>query len=354
MTISASHNRRWMLWGTAAAVPLFLFAAFVYHIAGGAGTALYEFRGETMGTTYHVRLVAALNAEQQKTIGEGIQQTLDDVDRRMSTYRPDSELMQWNARETEEPVALSAPLCEVFRCALQVSRETSGAFDVTVAPLVEAWGFDKRVVMEPPSPSVIEQLRQCVGFDKLQLDENACTLRKTNPKVTANLSAVAKGYAVDCVARMLENRGIHRYMVEVGGEVRTRGENAEGVPWRIAIETPKVDKRSVFCVISLQDAAMATSGNYRNFVEFAGKRYAHILDPRTAQPIQADPESVSVVHTSCMWADAYATALTVLGAEEGYRFACERQIAALFVISEEGRFTEKATPAFDALRRKSP
>jgi len=281
-----------------------------------------------------------------------IQAQLDLVDERMSTYRPDSELSRFNQSTETTPFRISPETLEVFRIAQAVSEASGGAFDVTVGPLVNAWGFGpEEGRQEGPSEAELAALRERVGYRNLEIDEAALTIRKALPDIYCDLGAVAKGYAVDRVAQALDRLEIHNYMVEVGGEIRTRGSKA-GEPWRIGIEEPVTGRRAIRKVLKMPVAglAMATSGDYRNYIEIGGVRLSHTIDPRTSRPIAHGLASASVLHDTCAMADAYATALMVLGPEKGYTLAVEHGLAALFIIREApDRFAEKATPAFKQL-----
>ena len=307
--------------------------------------AVFSCTGATMGTTYCVKVAGTLDTAQQAAVTDTVATVLADVDAMMSTYKADSDLSRFNASQSTEPFALATPLLQVFACALQVAEESKGAFDITVGPLVNAWGFGPELQDHAPDEKTLEALQRRVGYKKLSLDLDHSTVRKTQPDVYCDLSALAKGYAVDAVLAALAP--YPNVMVEVGGEVRTRGCNAQGAPWRIAIEKPVTGQRSIQHVLPLSNVALATSGDYRNFYIEGGRRRSHTIDPRTAQPVSHTLASVSVVHAQCMWADAYATALTVLGPDEGYQFACRHQLAACFITRDGDGFVERMTPAFE-------
>ena len=315
-------------------------------------TERFRFTGATMGTTYLVKIVPpddysdALNTE----LAEQIAATLELIDALMSTYRPDSELSRFNASRSLEPFSISKETAEVFACAEAVSRATNGALDVTVGPLVNAWGFGPEVRSGVPGDAEIDALRKRVGYEKLVLDLERNTIRKTIPDLYCDLSAVAKGYAVDRIAELLEAMG-HDYFVEVGGEVRARGVDNAGRPlWTAGIEQPIPDRRVVHRIVPMPEGALATSGDYRNFYEENGERISHTIDPRTGRPVRHPPGSVSVLDARCAVADAYATALVVLGPEAGYALAVRLDLPALFLlVNEDGSIEERMTPAFEAL-----
>jgi thiamine biosynthesis lipoprotein len=305
-----------------------------------------------MGTTYTVKVVAEnLSPERQTEVEKRIHSELDEVNAKMSHYRPDSELSRFNQSRDTTPFPVSKETLEVFREALEIAEMTEGAFDITVGPLVDAWGFGPDGRPECiPSEDEIARLRVKVGYEKLEADLEALTLQKSEPEIQCDLSAIAKGYAVDQVADALDEIGISDYMAEVGGEVRTRGLNEKSQTWRIGIERPVSGKRMLQQVIAVSGGAVATSGDYRNYFEVDGVRYSHMIDPRTGCPITHRLASVCIVEERCARADALATALMVLGPDEGYRLAVEHDLAVLFMVrdDEEG-FREVATPAFERL-----
>lgn len=305
-----------------------------------------------MGTTFHVKIVPAEDGKGMGTSDfaaafEEARKELDRVDGLMSTYKAESELSRFNASDSTGPFPLSPELCELFEKALAVSAASGGAFDVTVGPLVNAWGFGSAAkAPEPPSEKMLDELRTRVGPDKLILDPANSTIRKTRPDVYCDLGAIAKGYAVDKASEALERAGIVNYMVEVGGEVRTAGTNAAGAPWRIAVEKPDFDGRSIQRVVPFSGLSMATSGDYRNYYEVDGKRVSHTINPRTGRPISHKLASVTVMDRECAMADAYATALMVLGPEQGMALAEKEGLAALFLVREREGFAEQTTKAF--------
>ena len=308
-----------------------------------------------MGTTFMVEVVTeTLGEERQAEVLELIEAELDEVNTKMSHYLEDSELSRFNRSRDTSPFAVSEETLEVFRHAQELARLSSGAFDVTVGPLVDAWGFgpEERVIepSEPRPDEVIGRLLAHVGYTKIELDLEHSTIRKTEPSVACDLSAIAKGYGVDQVSEALRREGFGDHLVEVGGEVRAAGLNAAGQPWRIAIERPGSGGAVPGRIVPLSNLAMATSGDYRNYYEVGGVRFSHTIDPRTGYPISHALASVSVVDELSVRADGLATALAVLGPDEGYELAVEQDLAALFIVRDgEGGFRERATPAFERL-----
>lgn len=344
--------RRWIFPG------LFVIALFVVVFTRGRDDAtpprsVTTWQGPTMGTTYAIKIVTGpLDPKSHGTIQAAIDDTLEAVNASMSTYRKDSELSRFNAAPSTEPIAVSEPLHAVIGEALRVGELSGGAFDVTVGPLVNAWGFGPDGEQRPPDEATLTALRERVGLDKLTLDAAAGTIRKARPDVYVDLSAIAKGHGVDRVAQAIEALGYREYLVEIGGELRARGHNADDVPWRVGIEKPDDDARDIREIIALDDTALATSGDYRNYYERDGKRLSHTIDPRTGHPIEHRLASVSVVSARCSTADALATALNVLGPDAGFALADARGIPALFIVrTPDGGFTERATAPFEELRR---
>lgn len=314
-----------------------------------------------MGTTYSVRFVtpSAPSLAEKTVLLEEVEQLLEEINDAMSTYREGSELSRLNRAPAGTPIAVSQPLLEVLVEAERISESTGGAFDVTVGPLVNAYGFGPGGAVEPPGDDELAALRERTGFRLLTIDRQAATVTKARDDLYVDLSALAKGYGVDRVARRLEERGLGEYMVEIGGEVRTAGRNLDGEAWRIGIERPAASfpgsRQALQRIVSLTDRAMATSGDYRNFREIDGRRLTHIVDPRSGLSVHHRLASVSVIDEHCMTADALATALIVLGPDEGPAFAEAHDIAALFLLrgatdaAGVEEYQEWMSPAWDRL-----
>jgi len=304
--------------------------------------------GPTMGTQYTVRVVADdLPSARIYEIESEVGEALEEIDSKMSHYLEDSELSQLNRWREAEPFPVSAETLEVLQHAKDINSATGGAFDITVGPLVNAWGFGPPGrPTEPPGEDEIERLLELTGSDLIEVDRATSTVTKKLPDLSLDLSAIAKGYAVDQVADALDAKRIANYMVEVGGEVRTRGQNAQGEAWKIGIERPVPGESAIDLIVPLSDLAMATSGDYRNYYEESGQRISHTIDPRTGHPLTHNVASVSVVAPLCVRADAYATALLVLG-PEGFDLAEQLGLAAYFLQRDkEGRFVGRMTLAF--------
>jgi len=310
-----------------------------------------QFAGETMGTAYVVKLAgAALSPARLEAMQADVHAALEGVNRGMSLYRPESELMRLNRHPAAVPLPMSPDLFRVLAAAERVSALSQGAFDVSVAPLVDAWGFgvDKR--REVPAADEVQARRRATDWRGLRLDPERRIAVKAHAGLQADLGGIAKGYGVDLAAGAIEAAGVEHYMVEVGGEVRTRGRNAQGQAWRIGIEEPDAVPQRARIVVPLAGRSMATSGDYRIFFEQAGRRYSHEIDPRTAAPIDHGLASVTVIADDCMTADALATALIVMGPDSGWALAQRQALAAYFIVrGTDGRLHDRATEAFTAL-----
>ncbi len=325
----------------------FLFVAVTLFAIVGCdrGPEIHRFSGATMGTTYNVTLVTE-SAGLPDDLGDGVFAAVDGVDRAMSTYRDDSELMRLNRAPPGEAFSLSEAMAEVLAVSDRIYRDSGGAFDPTVAPLVDLWGFGPPGPRdEPPAPGDIEALLPRVGFDKLSLDVAAGTAIRLED-IQLDLSGVAKGYGADKVADYLKSRGYTDFLVEVGGEMVLSGNNAMGEPWRIAIEAPDPLGRAVQRIVGLSDVAIATSGDYRNYFERDGQRFSHTIDPRSGYPISHRLASVTVLAPTAAEADALATVFMVLGDRHALDYAEQRRIPVFLIVKEEDGFREEVSSAF--------
>jgi thiamine biosynthesis lipoprotein len=315
------------------------------------GNAEYAFRGETMGTSYHVRIALPRRDDAlAQAARQAVDEALQAVDRRMSTYRAESELSGLNRQRAERPFVLSEPMAEVLAVARDVHRLSDGAFDVTAGRFVNAWGFgpDKRPRIVPAAE--LDTMQQVVGFRHLALDARERTVVKADPRVFTDLSGVAKGFGVDRAAQALHALGIAHYVIETGGEVRAAGRRPDGLPWQVGVEQPQAWPQRARYALPLADRAMATSGDYRIYFERGGRRYCHEIDPSTGQPVDGRLTSVSVLAPTCAEADAWATALFVLGPVRGRACAQRLNLAAYFITRDgDGALRDTQTPAFAAL-----
>jgi len=309
--------------------------------------------GRTMGTTYIVKYRPAQDTPSLKAMQIEVDALLAEINHTMSTYDQESELSRFNRLRTTDWVPASASLLAVIKAALEIGAQSEGAFDITVGPLVNLWGFGPEFHPDRIPPEAdIAAARERSGSDKLTLRETQPAIRKHRPDVFLDLSGIAKGYGVDRVAELMTAHGIEHYMVEIGGEVRVRGLKEQDTPWRIAIEKPLPGERSVQTMLALSDIALATSGDYRNFFEIAGRRYSHAIDPATGWPVDNHLVSVTVLADTSMRADAWATAFQVLGHERGMAIAERLGLPVLFVIERDGQFEERVCCAFQRYRKQ--
>jgi thiamine biosynthesis lipoprotein len=304
-----------------------------------------------MGTTYTAKIAdKGVPATVSVAAEEAVRRAFEAVVAKMSAHQPESELSRFNRHASRAPFKVSTETLAVFALAREVSAASGGAFDVTIAPAVDAWGFGPQKSHRVPDAAEIVALEPRVGWRMLAIDAKSATIAKARPDVRADFSGIAKGYGVDQAAHALDALGVADYMVEAGGEIRTRGHNAEGRPWQIAIERPDALPPRAHLVVPMSGQAMATSGDYRIYFERDGQRYCHEIDPRSGLPIRNGLASVSVVAPDCGYADAMATALIVLGPEAGFALAVGRDIAAHFIVrAPDGSFIDRSTPAFAAL-----
>lgn len=287
---------------------LFLIIGTVFIVRQQRSTPYQHDEGQVFGTFYHITY------QNDSSINNAILAELAKVDSALSMFNRESIISRINKGENPETNNM---FNSVFKLAEQVSDNTGGAFDITVAPLVNVWGFGFKTG-NPPTKAVIDSLRTVVGYKKVALDNNH--IIKKDPRVMLDCSAIAKGYGCDVVARMLERHGIKNYMVEIGGEVVTHGISEKRLPWKIGVTKPTDDSLAVDkelqTILNVKDMAMATSGNYRNFYYKNGKKYAHTIDPKTGYPVQHNILSATVLAKRCAEADAYATSFMVMGLEK--------------------------------------
>ena len=314
--------------------------------------------GETMGTSYHISYQLPKGAD-EAAIQAAIDKRLQDINDSMSTYQADSTISKFNQLGKDTPIAIDADFSHVLEASRQVYELSGGAFDPTVMPLIETWGFGSTMTVErlqsPPTALEIAQAKALVDFKSVIQKEQS--IYKTKDGVELDFSAVAKGYGVDVIADVLrDDYQIRNYMVEIGGEVATSGVSAQQQPWQIAIDAPiegsTVSARQTVAVIRQpinisNNMHLATSGNYRNSVVFDGKHYSHTIDPTTGEPIVGGAPSVTVAAETVALADAWATALTAMPYEKALATAKEHNIAALFVILAKDVSADTATDSID-------
>ncbi len=341
-----AHKPRLKKWH----LPFLLFLAVGSYLiisqkkGGGAAEAPFQYsEGVIFGTTYH-----ATYQWDSSLIGE-ILSELHAVDGSLSMFNPKSTISRINKGESTETDSL---LRVIYRLATEVSRSTDGAFDITVAPLVNAWGFGfKHGAL--PGAAQVDSLRSLIGWDRIRIEDGQ--FLKEDPGMVIDLSAVAKGFGTDCVAEMFRRRGVKNFMIEIGGEVVTAGVSPKNRPWRIGINRPEEDSTSTHnelqTVLQMNNCAMATSGNYRNFYIHEGRKIAHTIDPKTGYPVQHSILSSTVLAPSCSVADAYATAFMVLGKERAIEVLDRHpELMAYFIYTDSaGTYQVWKSPGMEAL-----
>jgi thiamine biosynthesis lipoprotein len=317
-------------------------------------TEKVHFSGKTMGTTYNISFInSEKNKIFKKILSPLIEQRLKEVNQAMSTYIPTSEISIINKTSKAQSFKISKDFSLNIKKSLEISKLSDGAFDITVMPLVNAWGFGwkKRsgVIL---SSKEIDSLKNFVGFQHLSLD--SAILSKSNKNTQIDLSAIAKGFGVDACAQVLEDKNIENYLVEIGGEVRAKGKNERGETWKIGIETPAFGLKSGASfeeIIAVSNVGIATSGNYRNYYEIDGVKYAHTIDPRSGKPIRHQLASATVVAKTCMEADALATTLMVMGEKEGLKFINSLEnIYAMFIVRSGDKFEKIYSDGFKKMK----
>jgi FAD:protein FMN transferase len=314
----------------------------------------YNAVGMTMGTSYNIKASKLPISLTPTEITRQVKELLDKVSGQMSTYQKDSELSLFNQNTSTDWIPVSPELHEVLKEAIKISQLSNGVFDVTVGPLVNVWGFGPdEMSLSPPDDAVIKDKLNQIGYQHLKLKDDGLFVKKDILGLYVDLSGIAKGYGVDQVGLLLEHLGLMDYMVEIGGEIRVKGKNNQGKPWQIAVEKPTAEKRTIEKVLAITDTGMATSGDYRNYFEVDGIRFSHTIDPRTGRPIKHKLASVTILSDTSMEADGLATAIMVLGPDEGYKFAELNQIAAFFIIKSDQGFVERLSSAFVASKKVS-
>ena len=329
----------------------FILYLLFYPLPSDAGLSEHLISGQTMGTKYHIKIVLK-DKQGLSGLEAKIERRLEEINKSMSTFLKESEISRFNALEKAgEKFPISEDFFRVMTTAGTVFRLTEGAWDGTVKPLVDLWGFGasgKRTTI--PEKSEIEKLHKRIGFQSIRLFENR-HLAKTDPFVTLDLASIAKGYAVDSVSELIRKNGFQHFLVEIGGEVYASGNKPDGSPWRVGINRPDplAPHDQVHKIVFLRDMALATSGDYRNFFEIGQTRYSHVLDPKTGWPVANGVISASVLAKDCTFADGLATALMVMGHEKGIELTNRLEhVESLFILKEgNGPFIERFSNGFD-------
>ncbi|MGS0690197.1 FAD:protein FMN transferase [Shewanella sp. 30m-9] len=301
--------------------------------------------GNTMGTTYHIKVVPNEKMPDPQLLQAEIDLALELVNDQMSTYRPNSELSKFNQMTRQDKVEVSADTAKVIAEGLALYKTTDGALDITLGPLVNLWGFgpDKRPT-QIPSKQQIDAAMERTGIKDIAVDGNK--ISKQDPDIYVDLSSIAKGFGVDKIAALLDKYNPTGYLVEIGGEISLRGTKADGSLWRIAIEQPGDNGNGIQQVIAPKNMAMATSGDYRNYYEEDGQRFSHLIDPRTGYPINHRLASVTVLHEESMIADGYATAMMVLGTQASLELAKREHLAIMLIEKQDDGFKVFYSEAF--------
>lgn len=287
-----------------------------------------------MGTQYHISIT--LHTDSPKDSKDHLKKQIDhllvEINQQMSTYINDSEISQFNRYAQIDWFPVSNDFAFVTQAALDISQQTKGAFDITVSPFIDLWGFGSKTQYTPPSKEQLINLMPYVGYRHLKINKTQNSLQKDTEKLRIDLSAIAKGFAVDKISQFLKHKGYKNHLVEIGGEVRATGKNTANKDWQIAIEQPGAGEEKVNRILTLRDKAVATSGDYRNYFIKDNIRYSHTIDPKTGAPVKHNLASVTVLHESTMYADAYATALMVMGEIDGKTFALKHNLKVNMII----------------------
>jgi len=290
----------------------------------------HALKGFTMGTRWQATFFAPPEFD-PAPVRTALQAAVDEVDAQMSTWKPDSDLMRLNAAPVDVWVAVPARLIEVLRLGIEIGRASGGAFDIGMGDAVTAWGFGADAAAPDRIRAAMTALR-VPAHTALEIREGR--VRKTAP-LALDLNGIAKGYGVDCLAETLRSCGIEAGLVGIDGEMHARGLRPDGQPWTVAVEAPDPDRRAPHSILALQGAAVATSGDYRHWVEVQGRRLSHTMDPCRGAPVLSAPASVTVVAQTCAQADGWATALMVLGAEAGADLARQRGLDVVFLLRDD-------------------
>ncbi len=332
----------------------------------------HRFAGSTMGTRYNVTYQAPWWQVKKQQAINAVHNAVTDIDQRMSTYKYNSELMQFNRAEIGKPFKLSQDIVKLIQTADKISEISNGAYDITIGPVVNLWGFgpsikhltqevdpsDENIVdnikniadftkhNQPPQHDAIQAALKKVGYKSIIIDSKNSTVTKTKD-IFIDLSSIAKGYGVDQAALALEALGINNYSVEIGGEIRVKGKNPSGKNWTIAILSPKIEAKTTSAIIHLNNQAMATSGDYLNYFEIDGKRYSHAINPNTGFPKISDIAEVTVIADDTFYADALSTMFMMLGDEIGIKLANDHNIPVYFI-----KYTDDKEEGIDVVYSK--
>ena len=300
-----------------------------------------------MGTTYSIKITALPDSVRVEQLKLDISALLKQTDHAMTVFSGSSEVSRFNQYSKSDWFSISPDILYLVNEANRISILSNGSFDITIGALVDLWGFGEKISNDSiPADDEIARLLKRVDYKKVEISHIPPAIRKADPKIMLNLSAIAKGFTVDKVAEFLLRKKVEHFLVEIGGEIRTNGVKDVDKPWVVAIERPDVKARSIHRVVLMKNNGMATSGDYRNYFEKNGKRYSHTIDPKTGKPVIHNMTSITVIHNSCMTADALATALMVLGPEKAYNLAVKENLAVFMILRTTGGLKEKMSPMF--------
>lgn len=333
----------------------FLLWFFLVLAVVSIGTAdELKLSGFTMGTTYHI-VIAADNADAApRDLKEQIDHHLALVNDSMSTFKQDSEISKFNQFDKiNSPFRISVNFLTVMKNAANIYKLSDGAWDGTVKPVIDLWGFGNgKLTDEPPTEEAIRECLKITGFNRIKIDETGF-LTKTNPRVTLDLASIAKGYGVDYIAGILKKNNLHHFIVEIGGEVFCSGKKMDNSKWKVGVNTPDVNAsyNQVYAVLHLTDKALATSGDYRNYFKKDGKLYSHVIDPKTGHPVDNGVVSASIASDSCVFSDGLATAVMVMGHEKGLELVnrLENTECLIIVKNKNGTLSNYYSTGFKAL-----
>ena len=311
-----------------------------------------EFLGLSMGTTYKVVAIDHAGSAEKATIESAITAALTDVNASMSNWDATSEISKFNAQSGNTAVDFSQDLAEVMTAAADVNAASTGRFDTTIGPLIELWGFGAQGEQSVPSDAFIEQAMMRSGHaNTLEIGTGSAVKKRADAQVY--LAGIGKGFGADKVGRALESFGITDYLVEIGGDLYASGRNPDGLPWQIGIETPNPTDRRIMNVVGVSNLGVASSGDYRNYFEVDGQRFSHLIDPTTGRPVDHTTASATVLAENAMLADAWSTAMLILGREQGMAIADQQGIAVHFVERDPAaatlQFKTETSAAFDQL-----
>ncbi|MCS3835974.1 thiamine biosynthesis lipoprotein [Pseudomonas sp. JAI111] len=313
----------------------------------GNGDSLETFGGPTMGSTYSIKYVRHAGLPAPNAVQAQVEKILAEVDQQLSTYRSDSDIERFNDLPANRCQKMPAPILKLIRVGEQLSEQSEGAYDLTVEPLLNLWGFGPQAREEKvPTVQALADVRQRVGYQHLRIDRDQLC---KDAAVEVDFNSIAAGYAVDTIAAKLEAMGIHDYLAEATGELKASGKKLDGSPWKIALEEPRDDQQVAQKIIAVDGYGLSTSGDYRNYFQQGGRRYSHTFDARTGAPVSHTLASVTVINPSALMADGLSTLLLILGPERGWDYAEKHDIGAFFVIRADTGFVTRSNQAFERL-----